>query len=69
MGLGGLLEVSSHGHGPAAGPALGHGLLADVSAFETLLEVDLSLPELGEVESGNLLGLLDLLLVSANLIK
>ena len=61
------LEVSSHGHGPAPGPALGHGLLAHVGTLKTLLEVHLGLPELGQVECGNLFSLLDLLLVSADL--
>ena len=42
-------------------------MFADVSSLETLLKVDLALAELGQVKGGNLLGLLDLLLVSAHL--
>jgi hypothetical protein len=61
------LEISSHGHRPAPGPALGHRLLADVSTLQALLQVNLGLAELGQVQGGNLLGLLDLLLVSAYL--
>lgn len=61
------LEISSHGHRPAAGPALGNGLLADIGTFETLLEINLGLPELGQIEGSDLLGFLDLFLVSADL--
>merc|ERR1719208_752397 len=51
--------------GPGAG--LGQGLLAHVSALHGAGEVGLHLPVLGKVQGGDLLGLLDLLLVALDL--
>merc|ERR1719381_180971 len=53
----------SDGGGASAGPDLGDGLLVEVSPLLGVAEVGLGLAELGQVEGGDLLGLLDLLLV------
>ena len=50
-----------------AGFHLGQRLLIQICALPTLLEVTLHLTVLGQVEGGNLLGLLDLLLVGFDL--
>merc|ERR1719433_682845 len=65
-------QANFHSHGtkgarPAAGLHLGQGLLVEVGSLPALLEVALHLPVLGEVEGGDLLGLLDLLLVALDL--
>ena len=44
-----------------------HGGLGEPGAVLGLLQLLLGLPELGQVEGGDLLGLLDLLLVALNL--
>merc|ERR1719175_309554 len=59
-----------HGsNGSAAGTCtgLGQGLLVQVGSLRAPGQVGLHLPELGQVEGGDLLGLLDLLLVRLDL--
>merc|ERR1719361_2283136 len=53
---------------PASGLVLGQDLLVDVGPLLGLLQVGLDLAELGQVEGGDLLGLLDLLLVALDLV-
>merc|ERR1719305_6691 len=57
----------SKGSGPAAGLHLSQSLLLEVSSLSALLEVALDLAVLGQVQGGDLLGLLDLLLVALDL--
>merc|ERR1712014_268270 len=56
-------------NGGAAGPStvLGEGLLVGVGALSGVGHIVLGLPVLGQVEGGDLLGLLDLLLVGLDL--
>ena len=56
-------------NGRAAGPStvLGEGLLVGVGALSGVGHTVLGLPVLGQVEGGDLLGLLDLLLVGLDL--
>ena len=49
------------------GASLGQGLLVEVGALSAAGKVGLHLPELGQVEGGDLLRLLDLLLVGLDL--
>ena len=54
-------------HGASPGLVLGQDLLVEVGALLSLLELALDLPELGKVEGGDLLGLLNLPLVGLDL--
>merc|ERR1719220_906584 len=68
----GIQSYSFHLHrsnGGAAGPStvLGEGLLVGVGALSGVGHAVLGLPVLGQVEGGDLLGLLDLLLVGLDL--
>ena len=63
------LELPCHGDRPTPGPELGHRLLAEVGPLQALLQLLLSLPELGQVQRRDLLGLLNLLLVVAYLTR
>ena len=56
-----------HFRGSPGAPVLGDVDLAQLAALLRLLEVLLSLPELGQVDGGDLLRLLDLLLVRLHL--
>merc|ERR1719323_743002 len=60
--------VWSHGGAASLGLVLGQDLLVDVGSLLGLLEVSLDLAELGQVEGGDLLSLLDLLLVGLDLV-
>merc|ERR1719411_1048280 len=61
-------SVWSHGGAASLGLVLGQDLLVDVGSLLGLLEVGLDLTELGQVEGGDLLSLLDLLLVGLDLV-
>merc|ERR1719188_2927491 len=61
-------EISAHRSRPAPGPELGQGLFAEVGPLQALLQLLLGLPELGQVQCRDLLGLLNLLLVVAYLL-
>ena len=63
------LELPCHGDRPTPGPELSHRLLAEVGPLQALLQLLLSLPELGQVQRRDLLGLLNLLLVVAYLTR
>ena len=57
-----ILHGSNRG-AASPGASLGQGLLVEVGALGAAGQVGLHLPELGQVEGGDLLRLLDLLLV------
>merc|ERR1711911_381590 len=60
--------VWSYGGDASLGLVLGQDLLVDVGSLLSLLEVGLDLAELGQVQGGDLLGLLNLLLVGLDLV-
>merc|ERR1719361_44711 len=62
------LPLRPHRSSPPPGLVLGQDLLVDVGPLLGLLQVGLDLAELGQVEGGDLLGLLDLLLVALHLV-
>merc|ERR1712131_31396 len=63
-----MLHVDLHGsNGAAAGSGLGQGLFVEVSSLNADRQVVLDLSVLGKVEGGNLLSLLNLLLVGLDL--
>merc|ERR1719431_149968 len=59
--------LGSDGSGAATGTGLGKSQLVALGNIGGLLQVTLDLPELGQVEGSNLLGLLQLLLVGLDL--
>merc|ERR1712131_302729 len=62
-----LIYILHGSNGAAAGSGLGQSLFVEVSSLNADRQVVLDLSVLGKVEGGNLLGLLDLLLVGLDL--
>merc|ERR1719411_1581794 len=63
-----LLLVRPNRSSPAPRLVLGQDLLVDIGPLLRLFQVGLHLAELGQVQGGDLLGLLDLLLVALDLV-